>query len=88
MKSLLFAYLLSGSVIEAFNPLNRNSHFQTRKLYSTEPSSPDSNADLFSSPNVIAVESSGDVNIDFDALANESASEASKVVLSDMYAII
>jgi hypothetical protein len=29
---------------------------------------------------VIAVESSGDVNIDFDALANESASEASKSI--------
>ena len=84
MKSVLFACLITASV-NAFKLLTAGGKVKisANRLFSTDPS--ESNSELFSSQNVVAVESSGDVSIDFDALAKESANEASnKIAISDM----
>lgn len=85
MKSILVACLATAASISAFNLLTIDNKIQisSNRLFSTDPST--SNSELFSTPNVVGVESSGDVSIDFDALANESANEASKkIAISDM----
>lgn len=84
MRSVVFACLITASA-NAFRLVTVGGKVQisSNRLFSTDPST--SNSELFSSQNVVAVESSGDVSIDFDALAKESANEASnKIAISDM----
>lgn len=76
MKSVLLLCLIAST--EGFSGFNAHITSSNR-LFSTDPSAPSTNSDIFSSNSVVATvsESSGDLNIDFEALAKESASEAS-----------